>query len=55
MAAFLRFYSRETWKLTGYLTVGSRVVMYGLLAIVLEQVLFEGFITGYVVNAWFAD
>ena len=55
MAAFLRFHSRESWRLTAWLTIGSWVVMYGLLAIVLEQVLFEGFVTEYVVNTWFGD
>jgi hypothetical protein len=55
MAAFLRYYARETWKLAITLTVSSWVVMYGLLVLVLEQVLFEGFVTGYVMNTFFAD
>jgi hypothetical protein len=55
MAAFLRFYSRETWKLTAYLTIGSWVVMYGILVTLLEQILFEGFVTEYVLNNWFPE
>ena len=55
MLAFLRFYSGESWKLSAALTFGSFAVMYSLLVMVLEQVLFEGFVTGYVMNTWFAD
>jgi hypothetical protein len=55
MAAFLRYYSRETWKLTLILTAGSWIVMHGILVTLLEQVLFEGFVTEYVLNNWFPE
>lgn len=55
MALFLRYYSRETWKLTAYLTVGSWLAMYGILVLVLEQILFEGFVTNYVVDNWLPE
>jgi hypothetical protein len=50
LAAFLRFYARESWRLTVALTVACWAVMYVLLVVFLEQVLFEGFVTGYLVN-----
>jgi len=50
LAAFLRFYARESWRLTLALTVACWAVMYLLLVVFLEQVLFEGFVTGYVVD-----
>ena len=55
LALFLRFYSRESWKLTAALTAGSWAAMYLLLAVVLQQILFEGFVTGYVMDTWFSD
>lgn len=55
MAAFLRYYSRETWKLTIILTAGSWIAMYGILVMLLEQILFEGFVTEYVLNNWFPE
>ena len=55
MALFLRYYSGETWKLTAYLTGGSWIVMYGILVLVLEQILFEGFVTQYVVDNWLPE
>ena len=55
LALFLRFYARESWKLTLALTAGSWAILYGVLAVVLEQILFEGFLTSYVVSTWFSD
>lgn len=55
LAIFLRFYARESWKLTASLTAGSWVAMYLVLAVVLQQLLFEGFVTQYVVNTWLSD
>lgn len=50
LATFLRFYARESWRLTAALTLACWAAMYLLLVVFLEQVLFEGFVTGYVVN-----
>jgi hypothetical protein len=55
MALFLRYYSRETWKLTAYLTGGSWIVMYAILVLVLQQILFEGFVTQYIVDNWLPE
>ena len=55
MALFLRYYSRETWRLTAYLTIGSWIAMYAVLVLVLEQILFEGHVTNYIVNNWLPD
>lgn len=52
MLTFLRFYSRESWKLSAILTGGSWIVMYLIIVVLLEQILFEGFITEYVVDNW---
>ncbi|MQA67257.1 MAG: hypothetical protein GEU76_15370 [Alphaproteobacteria bacterium] len=50
LAAFLRFYALESWRLVAMLTLACWVVMYVLLIVLLEQILFEGFVTGYVLN-----
>ena len=55
LAAFLRFYSRESWKLTILLMAGSWIVMYFILAVLLQQILFEGFVTQYVVDNWLSE
>lgn len=47
---FLRFYARESWRLTLTLTLACWATTYLLLVTFLEQILFEGFVTGYVVN-----
>ncbi len=52
MLAFLRYYARESWKLAAILTAGSWVVMYGIISVLLQQILFEGFVTTYVVDTW---
>jgi hypothetical protein len=53
LAAFLRFYARESWRLTAILTLACWLSMYVLLVVALQQVLFEGFLTGYVMETWF--
>lgn len=50
LITFLRFYAREGWKLIASLTLAAWGLMYLLLVVFLEQVLFEGFITGYVMD-----
>jgi hypothetical protein len=55
LIAFLRYYARESWRLTLTLTAAAWASMYVLLVLVLEQVLFEGFLTGLVIQTWFTD
>ena len=55
MALFLHYYAKESWRLTAQLTIGSWVAMYIVLVIVLEQILFEGHITKFVIDNWLSD
>ena len=53
--AFLRFYGRETLRLSVMITVLTWAVMYLILVVVLGQFLFEGFITQFVIDNWLSD
>ena len=53
--AFVRFYARESLKLSLVLTASVWTVLYLLLVVVLGQILFEGFITQWVIDTWFSD
>ena len=55
LITFLRYYARESWRLTAILTLACWVSMYVLLVVVLQQVLFEGFLTGYVMATFFSS
>jgi hypothetical protein len=55
LTAFLRFYARESWRLVAMLTLAFWGAMYVLLVVFLEQILFEGFVTGYLLNLLSAD
>jgi hypothetical protein len=55
LIAFLRYYARESWRLTLTLTLACWAVMYLLLVVLLDQVLFEGFVTGYILNVLAPD
>ena len=52
---FLRYYARETLKLSGVITLSVWAVMYLILVVILGQFLFEGFITQFVIDTWFSD
>ena len=53
--AFLRFYARETLKLSGVIAFSVWAVMYLILVVLLGQFLFEGFVTQLVIDTWFSD
>ena len=53
--AFVRFYARESLKLSVVLTASVWTALYLLLVVVLGQILFEGFITQWVIDTWFSD
>jgi hypothetical protein len=53
--AFVRFYARESLKLSVVLTASVWTAMYLLLVGLLGQILFEGFITQFVIDTWFSD
>lgn len=55
LVTFLRYYARESWRLTAILTLSVWVALYIGLVLVLEQVLFDGFITGYVMEIFARD
>lgn len=52
---FLRYYAKETVKLSLMITAGVWVSMYFILVIVLEQIIFEGFITQFVFDTYITD
>ena len=52
---FLRFYARETVRLSLIITASVWTAMYLLLVMLLGQILFEVFITQYVIDTWFSD
>lgn len=52
---FLRYYAKEGLKLSLWITGGIWSSMYLVLVVVLEQILFEGFLTKYVIDTYFID
>jgi hypothetical protein len=52
---FLRYYAKETLKLSLMITAGVWASMYFILVIVLEQIIFEGFITQFVFDTYITD
>jgi len=52
---FLRYYAKESLKLSLMITAGVWTSMYFILVIVLEQIIFEGFITQFVVDTYLTD
>lgn len=52
---FLRFYAKETLRFSVLLTAGVWVAMYGLLVVLLEQILWEGFATKYIMDTYFIE
>ena len=52
---FLRYYARESFKLSLMITAGVWSVMYFILVIVLSQIIFEGHITQYVMDTYITD
>jgi hypothetical protein len=52
---FLRYYAKESLKLSLMITAGVWASMYFVLVIVLEQIIFEGFITQFVVDTYLTD
>ncbi|MDX1484266.1 MAG: hypothetical protein R3229_07280 [Alphaproteobacteria bacterium] len=52
---FLRFYAKESLKLSLMITAGVWLTMYLILVVLLEQIIFEGHITNYVVDTYLSD
>lgn len=52
---FLRFYAKESWKLSLAITAGVWGSLYLLLAVLLSQILWEGHITRYVIDNYLTD
>lgn len=52
---FLRYYSKESLKLSLMITAGVWVSMYFVLVILLEQIIFEGFVTQFIVDTYLSD
>lgn len=52
---FLRFYARESWKLSLMITGGVWASMYFVLVILLSQVIWEGHITKYIIDTYLTD
>ena len=52
---FVRYYAKESLKLSLIVTAGVWFTMYFILVIVLEQIIFEGYITGYVYDTYLSD
>ena len=52
---FLRFYAKESLRLSLLITLGVIGSMYLVLVEVLEQVIFEGFVTQYIIDTFFSD
>lgn len=51
---FLRYYAKESLKLSLLVTAGVWGTMYGILVITLEQIIWEGFVTQYVYDTYFS-
>lgn len=52
---FLRYYAKESLKLSILVTAGVWAVMYGILVIALEQIIWEGFVTNYIYDTYLSD
>ena len=52
---FLRYQTKETLNLSLMITGGVWSSMYLVLVVVLEQILFEGFITKHIIETYFTD
>jgi hypothetical protein len=52
---FLRFYAKESWKLTLMITGGVWASMYLVLVTMLSQILWEGHITRYFIDTYLSD
>lgn len=52
---FLRFYAKESWKLSLIITGGVWGSMYFVLVILLSQVIWEGHITKYIMDTYLTD
>jgi hypothetical protein len=52
---FLRYYAKESLKLSLIVTAGVWSVMYFILVFTLEQIIFEGYITTYVMDTYITD
>ena len=52
---FVRYYAKESVKLSLIVTASVWFTMYFILVIVLEQIIFEGYITGYVYDTYLSD
>lgn len=52
---FLRFYARESWKLSLLITGGVWGTMYFILVIMLSQIIWEGHITIYIMDTYLSD
>ena len=52
---FLRYYAKEALNLSLMITAGVWASMYFVLVIVLEQIIFEGFITQFVMDTYLTD
>ena len=52
---FLRFYAKESWKLSLIVTGGVWASMYFVLVILLSQVIWEGHITRYIMDTYLTD
>ena len=52
---FLRYYAKESLNLSLMITAGVWSVMYLILVIVLEQIIFEGYITIYIMDTFITD
>ena len=52
---FLRYYAKETLKLSLMITAGVWSVMYFILVIVLSQIIFEGYISQFVIDNYLTD
>ena len=52
---FVRYYAKESLKLTLIITVGVWSTMYFILVILLSQIIFEGYITSYIYDTYITD
>ena len=52
---FLRFYAKESWKLSLIITAGVWGSLYFVLVILLSQIIWEGHITTYIIDNYLSD
>jgi len=52
---FVRYYAKESLKLSLMITAGVWSVMYFILVILLSQIIFEGYITNFIYDTYIAD